>query len=143
MYDAEIGGPRLVTVSRGLTAVEQPPNAVTRAAATLYLFQKQGELGPEPWLVFAFSLTDKEAGNTRAVIEREEQQPYCLDEVGTVPVGIIWSPTKKNGGKLSLISVDLSKKFMDTAVIPHDLMLPKRVPASLRITDCCQLWVSL
>jgi len=142
-YDAEIGGPRLITVSRGLKQVEQPPDAVTRTAASVYLFEKPGDMGPQPWLVFAFSLTSQEAGNTRSCIEKDEQQPYHLEEVGEVKAGIIWSPTSKKGGRLSLVSIDLTKKFMDQADIPHYLLLPKRVPASIRITDCCQLWVSL
>ncbi len=46
MLDVEIGGPRLISVGRGTKAVEQPPDAVTRAAADLYLYQKDGQMAP-------------------------------------------------------------------------------------------------
>ena len=139
MLDVEIGGPRLISVGRGTKAVEQPPDAVTRAAADLYLYQKDGQMGPEPWLVFAWDPAKKEAGNTRPDIERHEQQPYHLEYVGQVPMGILFSCNRK----LSMICADMSKKFMDQATIPHDLLLPKRVPASLRMSEYWQLWVSL
>ena len=140
---AEIGGPRQVAVSRGLKCVSKTPNAVSRAAGTLYYFERLAEDGPESWLVVAFSLTNKEAGNPRPDIEAYEEGEYHLEEVGTVPVGIVYNHTSTNGNRLSLLCADLGKEFMSKAEIPHYLLLPKRVPSSVRFSEYCQLWVSL
>jgi hypothetical protein len=140
MLESDIGGPRLVTVSRGLSSISQPPNAVNRTAAHLYLYQKNGPMGPEPWLVFAFNPLNKQAGNsTEADIEKYEEEEHLLEYVGEVPIGLLWSPSQK----LSMIGLDMSQEFMSTAVIPHELLLPKRVPSSLRLSEYWQLWVSL
>ena len=140
MLEVEIGGPRLVTVSRGLGEVMQPPDASSRSAAHMYLYQINGSMGPEPGLVFSFDPTGKQAGNdVEDDVRLGEEEPFYLEFVGSVPMGFLWTPS----GKLSMISADMSQEFMNDAVIPHDLLLPKRVPASLRISKYWQLWVSL
>jgi hypothetical protein len=143
MHEIEIGGPRLVTVSRGLSSAVKPPNAVLRTAAKLYLYQRDSSMGPEPWLIFAFDPENKQAGNDTAEdISKYEENPHVLEYVGEVPTGLLWSPSNKNS-KLSMFCADMSQKFMDDAVIPHYLLLPKRFPASLRLSKYWQLWVSL
>lgn len=139
--DVDIGGPRLITVSRGLGEIESEEKVSTRGKAALFLYHRDKDQPGELWLVAAFHPTETLAGNEaeEAVREAEEETNYRLDALGVVPYGILYSA----GGKLSMLSIDLSREFMEDAVMPHDLLLPKRVPAALRINEYWQLWISL
>ena len=137
--EVSIGGPRLIVVSRGMTMIEQPPDAVTRTRGRLFLYERPSEMGAEPWLVFGFSVDGPLAGNDLAEDISEGEPDHVLEEVGEIPIGLLWS----SGKKLSMLSADMSKDFMSQAVLPHYLMLPKRVPASIRMSRYWQLWVNL
>ena len=137
--EVEIGGPRLVTVSRGLSEVVQPPEAVTRTSSKLFLYQRASDMGPEEWLVFVFDPVSKQAGEDAAEDVSQHEDDHILELVGEIPMGILWSPSKK----LSMLCADMSKEFMKDAVIPHYLLLPKRVPSALRVSQYYQLWIGL
>ena len=138
-WEVEIGGPRLITVSRGFSEVSQPPEAVTRTSSKLFLYQRPSDMGPEEWLVFVFDPVNKQAGNDAAEDVSQYEGEHILEPVGEISMGILWSPSKK----LSMLCADMSKEFMKDAALPHYLLLPKMMPAALRISKYYQLWVSL
>ena len=134
--DVVLGGPRLLTVSRDLGGLTPKSLMNSRGRAALFFY-----LGADPYLIASWHPTERLAGKAaqQDIQQHEQQTDYLLNPLGYAPYGILYS----RGGKLSMISIDLSQKFMDEADIPKELLLPKRVPSAIRIGNYWQLWLSL